>query len=201
MLRYLHENVQTIKWDHNVGHNVFIVRQSAKKLKSALGREPTIDEIAADTRRSSRNVRHLIKLSLTQRNLISLDCPVPGAESESDTFAELVEDQAASAESVALEHEHDKLIEILKSSRAACTPKEWQLIELRHGFVASEGLKQLFQRNINYPPNEKQSPEQKDLSVRQTAQTLGRSKSAVQRAESKALRKLRKFLETRRVGL
>jgi len=199
MLHYLRDNVSAIKWSDHIERAAFVIHLSIKKLRSDLGREPSIDEIAEDSQISPKLVRQAINLSLTQRNLRSLDTPVPGGESEggTDTLAEFVEDETASAESLALEHEREKLItETLRILRRLLTREERQVLELRYGFTIGEEseFKQFLQGVIQSRENEIHWSEQERLSVRQTALELRMSKSAVQRLERRAILKLRKHL-------
>jgi RNA polymerase sigma factor (sigma-70 family) len=197
MFEYLRERVQLIKWDHNVDYTVSIVLRSANALRALLGREPSIDEMASHAGMSPKVVREAMILQSTQRTFLSLDSPVSAdSENESVTFADIVEDEEANTESVALKHDGQRLVEEVRSA-TIFNPRESNVVELLYGTGTEpeSRLIELLQGNITPHPDDQRAPNREHLSVRETAEELDISKSAVERANKNALEKIRQYLK------
>ena len=95
-------------------------------IAQALGREPTIEEIAKRAKMSVSETRRVLKIS---RHPISLDRPV--GESEDSYFGDFIEDEKADnpVESATQEMLKDKIESVLKT----LTYREREIIKLRYG--------------------------------------------------------------------
>jgi RNA polymerase primary sigma factor len=92
----------------------------------ALGREPTVEEIAAKAKMPVEEVRRVMKIS---RHPISLDRPV--GESEDSHFGDFIEDekQEAPAESASTEMLRQRINDVLRT----LTYREREILKLRYG--------------------------------------------------------------------
>jgi RNA polymerase primary sigma factor len=91
-----------------------------------LGREPTVEEIAAKAKMPVEEVRRVMKIS---RHPISLDRPV--GESEDSHFGDFIEDekQEAPAESASTEMLRQRINDVLRT----LTYREREILKLRYG--------------------------------------------------------------------
>jgi RNA polymerase primary sigma factor len=124
--RGLAEQSRTVRLPAHVAEVVAKINRIDRDLNRLLGREPTLDEVAAE---AGLSVERVIELRQVARDSISLDTPV-GDDAET-TLGELIEDtdvlQAADmAEQRALTASLHELV-------ATLAPREATIIELRFG--------------------------------------------------------------------
>ncbi len=102
------------------------LRNVSKRLVQELGRDPTVDEIAAEADISIEEARRVLKIS---KHPISLDRPI--GESEDSYFGDFIEDENAENPVHAATHEmlRDKIHSVLDT----LTYREREIIKLRYG--------------------------------------------------------------------
>jgi RNA polymerase primary sigma factor len=124
--RAIADQARTIRIPVHMIETMSKLRNVSKKLLQALGREPTIEEMATEAGYSVEETRRVLKIS---RHPISLDRPV--GESEDSYFGEFIEDDGAESPVSAATQEmlKDKIEQVLKT----LTYREREIIKLRYG--------------------------------------------------------------------
>jgi RNA polymerase primary sigma factor len=124
--RAIADQARTIRIPVHMIETMSKLRNVSKKLLQALGREPTMDEIAKEAGISVEETRRVMKIS---RHPISLDRPV--GESEDSYFGDFIEDDGVESPVNAATHEmlKDKIEHVLKT----LTYREREIIKLRYG--------------------------------------------------------------------
>ncbi|MDO8303780.1 MAG: RNA polymerase sigma factor RpoD [Sedimentisphaerales bacterium] len=124
--RAIADHARTIRIPVHMIETMSKLRTVSKNLLQALGREPTIDEIAKEVQLSVAETRRVLKIS---KHPISLDRPV--GESEDSYFGDFIEDDAIDSpvQSAAQEMLKDRIDSVLKT----LTYREREIIKLRYG--------------------------------------------------------------------
>ncbi len=124
--RAIADHARTIRIPVHMIETMSKLRNIAKNLLQALGREPTIEEIAESAKMPVAEARRVMKIS---RHPISLDRPV--GESEDSYFGDFIEDESAlnPAEAVTSEMLRSRIEQVLKT----LTYREREIIKLRYG--------------------------------------------------------------------
>jgi len=124
--RAIADHARTIRIPVHMIETMSRLRIVSKELLQKLGREPTIEEIAAETALSVSEARRVLKIS---KHPISLDRPI--GESEDSYFGDFIEDESAESPVQSATHEmlKDRIDEILKT----LTYREREIIKLRYG--------------------------------------------------------------------
>jgi RNA polymerase primary sigma factor len=124
--RAIADHARTIRIPVHMIETMSKLRTVSKNLLQALGREPTIDEIAKEVEMSVAETRRVLKIS---KHPISLDRPV--GESEDSYFGDFIEDDAIDSpvQSAAQEMLKDRIDSVLKT----LTYREREIIKLRYG--------------------------------------------------------------------
>ena len=124
--RAIADHARTIRIPVHMIETMSKLRNIAKRLVQALGREPTIEEIAEEAEMTVSEARRAMKIS---RHPISLDRPV--GESEDSYFGDFIEDETAEnpVESAGSEMLKERIEEVLKT----LTYREREIIKLRYG--------------------------------------------------------------------
>lgn len=124
--RAIADHARTIRIPVHMIETMSRLRIVSKELLQKLGREPTIEEIAAETQLSVSEARRVLKIS---KHPISLDRPI--GESEDSYFGDFIEDESAESPVQSATHEmlKDRIDEILKT----LTYREREIIKLRYG--------------------------------------------------------------------
>jgi RNA polymerase primary sigma factor len=124
--RAIADQARTIRIPVHMIETMSKLRNVTKRLLQALGREPSIEEIAQEAGYSIDETRRVLKIS---RHPISLDRPV--GESEDSFFGEFIEDDACESPVSAATQEmlKDKIEQVLKT----LTYREREIIKLRYG--------------------------------------------------------------------
>ena len=124
--RAIADHARTIRIPVHMIETMSRLRIVSKELLQKLGREPTIEEIAAETALSVSEARRVLKIS---KHPISLDRPI--GESEDSYFGDFIEDESAESPVQSAAHEmlKDRIDEILKT----LTYREREIIKLRYG--------------------------------------------------------------------
>ncbi len=124
--RAIADHARTIRIPVHMIETMSRLRIVSKELLQKLGREPTIEEIAAETQLTVSEARRVLKIS---KHPISLDRPI--GESEDSYFGDFIEDESAESPVQSATHEmlKDRIDEILKT----LTYREREIIKLRYG--------------------------------------------------------------------
>lgn len=124
--RAIADHARTIRIPVHMIETMSRLRTVTKELLQKLGREPTIEEIAAETALTVSEARRVLKIS---KHPISLDRPI--GESEDSYFGDFIEDESAESPVQSATHEmlKDRIDEVLKT----LTYREREIIKLRYG--------------------------------------------------------------------
>lgn len=124
--RAIADQARTIRIPVHMIETMSKLRNVTKKLVQALGREPTVEEMAAAAETSIEEAKRVLKIS---RHPISLDRPV--GESEDSYFGDFIEDDSVESpvNSATNEMLKDKIEGVLKT----LTYREREIIKLRYG--------------------------------------------------------------------
>ncbi len=124
--RAIADHARTIRIPVHMIETMSKLRSVSKNLHQALGREPTIDEIAEAAEMSLAETRRVMKIS---KHPFSLDRPI--GESEDSYFGDFIEDESVESpvQSAAQEMLRDRIDEVLRT----LTYREREIIKLRYG--------------------------------------------------------------------
>jgi RNA polymerase primary sigma factor len=124
--RAIADHARTIRIPVHMIETMSKLRNIAKNLLQALGREPTIEEIAESAKMPVSEARRVMKIS---RHPISLDRPV--GESEDSYFGDFIEDDSADnpSETATSDMLRMRIEQVLKT----LTYREREIIKLRYG--------------------------------------------------------------------
>lgn len=124
--RAIADHARTIRIPVHMIETMSKLRTVSKNLLQKLGREATIEEIAADAEMSIAEARRVLKIS---KHPFSLDRPI--GESEDSYFGDFIEDESVESpvQSAAQEMLKDRIDEVLKT----LTYREREIIKLRYG--------------------------------------------------------------------
>ena len=124
--RSIADQARTIRIPVHMMETMSKLRNVSKRLVQDLGRDPTVDEIAAEADISMDEARRVLKIS---KHPISLDRPI--GESEDSYFGDFIEDENAENPVSAATHEmlKDKIHQVLDT----LTYREREIIKLRYG--------------------------------------------------------------------
>jgi RNA polymerase primary sigma factor len=124
--RSIADQARTIRIPVHMMETMSKLRNVSKRLVQDLGRDPTVDEIAAEADISVEEARRVLKIS---KHPISLDRPI--GESEDSYFGDFIEDENAENPVSAATHEmlKDKIQAVLDT----LTYREREIIKLRYG--------------------------------------------------------------------
>jgi len=124
--RAIADHARTIRIPVHMIETMSKLRNIQKDLLQALGREPTIEEVAEAAKMPVSEARRVMKIS---RHPISLDRPV--GESEDSYFGDFIEDESASnpTDSATSDMLKQRIEQVLKT----LTYREREIIKLRYG--------------------------------------------------------------------
>ncbi len=124
--RAIADHARTIRIPVHMIETMSKLRTISKNLMQKLGREPTIEEIAAEANMSITETRRVMKIS---KHPFSLDRPI--GESEDSYFGDFIEDESVESpvQSAAQEMLKERIDEVLKT----LTYREREIIKLRYG--------------------------------------------------------------------
>jgi RNA polymerase primary sigma factor len=131
--RAIADKSRTIRVPAHLGDTLTIIARSSQHLLKLLGREPTVDEIAADTGLAAEKIadtRDVVP------DLVSLSAEV--GDDDDTELGDLVADERAAApfDVAAASLERD----VLRTTLAQLSEKEQRVLELRFGLVGREPL-------------------------------------------------------------
>ncbi|MCE5326810.1 MAG: sigma-70 family RNA polymerase sigma factor [Planctomycetaceae bacterium] len=138
-------------------------RRTSRRLEASFGRQPTLEEMAATLRISSR------KAQIVQQGLTAVTTPGQSAGDESQTLAEMLPDtRVESPDQSLLDSSNAPLV---KSLLARLDARERRILELRFGLGKSE-----------------ESPQ---LTYKEIGRLIGLTRERVRQLERQALQRLR----------
>ena len=125
--RAIADQARTIRIPVHMVETINRVNRTERQLLQELGREPSIDEIAARMKMSARRVEEIMKIA---QEPVSMETPI--GEEEDSHLGDFLEDDKTlqPEEAVASSFLHEQLVE---SMRQALTDRERAVIELRYG--------------------------------------------------------------------
>jgi RNA polymerase primary sigma factor len=132
MQRGLQHHSRTIRIPVHIGQELTRVRTAERKLTTELGREPTIDELAA---RVELDPQQIEELRSAERVPVSLETPV-GSDGETELGSMLPSEGPSPLEEVAVELEEASIRRALER----LDPNARRVIELRFGIGGAEPL-------------------------------------------------------------
>ncbi|MBU0637424.1 MAG: RNA polymerase sigma factor RpoD [Planctomycetes bacterium] len=124
--RAIADHARTIRIPVHMIETMSRLRNISKQLLQALGREPTIEEVARQADMPVGEARRVMKIS---RHPISLDRPV--GESEDSYFGDFIEDEKA--ESPVMTASGEMLKDRIEGVLKTLTYREREIIKLRYG--------------------------------------------------------------------
>jgi len=124
--RAIADHARTIRIPVHMIETMSRLRTVSKNLLQQLGREPTIEEIAAEADMSVAEARRVLRIS---KHPFSLDRPI--GESEDSYFGDFIEDESVDSpvQSATQEMLKDRIDHVLKT----LTYREREIIKLRYG--------------------------------------------------------------------
>ena len=124
--RAIADQARTIRIPVHMVETIHKVSRVSRKLLQELGRDPSVDEIAAEMGISPDKVREYMKIALDP---VSLEMPI-GEEEDSHLGDFIQDDDSPSpSDSVSQTMLREQLLEVLKT----LTPREEQVLKLRFG--------------------------------------------------------------------
>jgi len=129
--RALANQSKTIRLPVHVVDKVAHIRRAEMKLREALDREPTDEEVADEL---GLNPRRIQEYRLASRAPVSLDAPL--GEDESDRVSEIVADPNAEAPFARIVGESDN--ELMQEALATLSKREQAILEMRYGLKTGE---------------------------------------------------------------
>jgi len=129
--RALANQSKTIRLPVHVVDKVAHIRRAEMKLREALDREPTDEEVAGEL---GLNPRRIQEYRLASRAPVSLDAPL--GEDESDRVSEIVADPNAEAPFARIVGESDN--ELMQEALATLSKREQAILEMRYGLKTGE---------------------------------------------------------------
>jgi len=127
--RALADQASTIRIPVHMVETVSKYKQITRRLSQDLGRDPLVEEIAAEMGLEVEKVRHIQKIN---QETISLEAPV-GDEDEESTLGEFIEDDRIL--SPVQQTAQRLLVDQVKEILADLTPREQKILEMRFGLI------------------------------------------------------------------
>jgi RNA polymerase primary sigma factor len=166
--RALDNQAKTIRLPSHVVERLGILQRAATKLNEELGREPSDEELAAETGLSERKVKQYRRASAAPA---SLDAPI-GDDSDSNRIADVVADEKAALPSDELSAHMD--LDLMNELLGSLNEREVKILRHRYG-LDGEQEKTLEEIGVDY----------------------GLTRERIRQIENAALNKLRKRMAKR----
>jgi RNA polymerase sigma factor (sigma-70 family) len=131
--RAIADKSRTIRVPAHLGDTLTIIARSSQHLLKLLGREPTVEEIAADTGLSAEKIADARSIV---PDLVSLSVEI--GDDDDTELGDLLADERAAAPFDVAAAALDR--EALQSSLAQLSEKEQRVLELRFGLIGREPL-------------------------------------------------------------
>lgn len=130
--RAIADQARTIRIPVHMVETINKLTHAQRRLVQELGREPLVEEIAAEMDMDVKKVRHILKIS---QDIVSLEAPV-GTEEDSK-LGDFIEDDEALSPSEATNRQ--LLKENIREMLQYLTPRERKIIEMRFGLIDGVG--------------------------------------------------------------
>ena len=166
--RALDNQAKTIRLPSHVVERLGILQRAARKLTEELGREPSDEELAAETGLSERKVKQYRQASASPA---SLDAPV-GDPSDSNQIADIVADEKASLPSDELSASMD--LDLMNELLGSLNEREVTILRRRYGLDGEQ-----------------------EKTLEQIGDDYGLTRERIRQIENAALKKLRKRMAKR----
>ena len=173
IVQHIAEAGGTIRWPKHFFSTLQQIDDSRRKLRIALEREPTEEELSDDCSITVNKIRRAREYSIT-RYVVSLDEPLSSEDDDILTEETICSSEEYNADFTAERNDQNRLIDLLL---ATLSPTERQVLKWRYVFTA------------------------KGLTLEEIGKLLGISRQGVQRIEAKALVTLRKRVEQQNVDV
>ncbi len=168
--RAIADHARTIRIPVHMIETMSRLRTASKVLHQKLGREATVEEIAAEAEMSIEETRRVLKIS---KHPISLDRPI--GESEDSYFGDFIEDETA--ESPVMAASQGMLKDKIEAVLNTLTHREREIIKLRYGI--GDGY---------------------TYTLEEVGRIFKVTRERVRQIEAKAIRKLQHPVRARRLG-
>ena len=166
--RALDNQAKTIRLPSHVVERLGILQRAARKLTEELGREPSDEELAAETGLSERKVKQYRQASASPT---SLDAPV-GDPSDSNQIADIVADEKATLPSDELSASMD--LDLMNELLGSLNEREVSILRRRYGLDGEQ-----------------------EKTLEQIGDDYGLTRERIRQIENAALKKLRKRMAKR----
>ncbi len=130
--RAIADQARTIRIPVHMVETINKLTHAQRRLVQELGREPLVEELAAEMDMDVKKVRHILKIS---QDIVSLEAPV-GTEEDSK-LGDFIEDDEALSPAEATNRQ--LLKENIREMLQYLTPRERKIIEMRFGLIDGVG--------------------------------------------------------------
>ncbi|MFA7278077.1 MAG: RNA polymerase sigma factor RpoD [Candidatus Gracilibacteria bacterium] len=130
--RAIADQARTIRIPVHMVETINKLTHAQRRLVQELGREPLVEELAAEMDMDVKKVRHILKIS---QDIVSLEAPV-GTEEDSK-LGDFIEDDDALSPAEATNRQ--LLKENIREMLQYLTPRERKIIEMRFGLIDGVG--------------------------------------------------------------
>lgn len=167
--RAIADQSKTIRIPVHMVETINKLMRTQRRLVQELGREPLPEEIASEMEMDVEKVAHILKIS---QETVSLETPV-GEEDDSKLGDFIMDEDSTSPEDAAT---HQLLKESIKSVLQLLTPREQKILRMRFGLDDGRGH-----------------------TLEEVGREFGVTRERIRQIEAKALTKLRKHRESKRL--
>jgi RNA polymerase primary sigma factor len=167
--RAIADQARTIRIPVHMVETINKLIRTQRRLVQELGREPMPEEIAAEMEMDVEKVNHIIKI---KQDIVSLEAPV--GEEEDSRLGDFIEDEEAQTPAEAATYQ--LLKEHVNQVLALLTPREQKILRMRFGL--EDG---------------------RSHTLEEVGQEFGVTRERIRQIEAKALAKLRKHRESKKL--
>lgn len=171
--RAIADQARTIRIPVHMVETINKFTHTQRRLVQELGREPTVEEIAAEMGMETKKIRHIKKIS---QDIVSLEAPVGSEGENSGKLGDFIEDD------VTLTPEQATIRQLLKKDvyelLKHLTPREQKIVRMRFGLDDGVGH-----------------------TLEEVGQEFGVTRERIRQIEAKALIKLREHPESIRINI
>ncbi len=167
--RAIADQARTIRIPVHMVETINKLIRTQRRLQQELGREPMVEELAAEMEMDVEKVNHILKI---KQDIVSLEAPV--GEEEESTLGDFIQDEDAKTP---LEAATDQLLkEQVSEMLDLLTPREQKILRMRFGL--DDG---------------------RSHTLEEVGQEFGVTRERIRQIEAKALAKLRKHRESKKL--
>ncbi len=168
--RAIADQARTIRIPVHMVETINKLIRTQRRLVQELGREPLDEEIAAELEMDVEKVAHIQKI---RQDIVSLEAPV-GEEEDSQLGDFIADEDSMTPEEAAA---HQLLIEHMNAVLALLTPREQKILRMRFGMDTNG----------------------RSHTLEEVGQEFGVTRERIRQIEAKALAKLRKHRESKKL--